>query len=165
VTREFRNVGIGAAQAQSRVVARTKKQTSDDTKKAKSKPGVFASEHRIKRADVRNTYTDEELRHWFADDPTTELRTHLRRTMQTLIAMGIIKPGEPMPGYRRLAEVTGQPVPHPTHLSRTANARHHSRRTQSSLFRKRPSAGTARARDGNSGPRNPSVKIYRYRRS
>lgn len=106
-TREFRKVGIGATQAQFRAVARTKKQTSDDTKKAESKRGVFASEHRVKRADVRNTYTDEELRHWFADDPTTELRTHLRRTMQTLIAMGIIKPGEPMPGYRRLAEITG----------------------------------------------------------
>jgi len=68
---------------------------------------VFSPEHRVKRSEVRNAYTDEELRQWFADDPTTELRTHLRRTIQTLIATGIIKPGEPMPGYRRLAEVTG----------------------------------------------------------
>jgi DNA-binding transcriptional regulator YhcF (GntR family) len=100
-------VGIGAIQAQFCAVARTQKQANENAEKAVSKRSVVASENRFTRSEVRSAYTDEELRHWFADDPTTELRTHLRRTMQTLIAMGIIKPGEPMPGYRRLAEVTG----------------------------------------------------------
>jgi DNA-binding transcriptional regulator YhcF (GntR family) len=100
-------VGILATKAQCRAVARTQKKISDNTKKVVSKRSAFASERRFTRSEARSAYTDEELRHWFADDPTTELRTHLRRTMQMLIAMGIIKPGEPMPGYRRLAEVTG----------------------------------------------------------
>jgi DNA-binding transcriptional regulator YhcF (GntR family) len=102
------DVGIGTSRTQSHAVARTQKQAGDETEIVeKNKRGTFASANRFKRSEARSVYTDEELRQWFADDPTTDLRTHLRRTMQTLIAMGIIKPDVPMPGYRRLAEITG----------------------------------------------------------
>lgn len=60
---------------------------------------------RYRECGRRTSFTDTELRQWFAKNPRSELRVHICNVFRRLIAMGTLKPGDTAPSVSRLAEV------------------------------------------------------------
>jgi len=63
------------------------------------------SASRISNDDRGTRLSDDEIRRWFLRDPNTELREQLRRTVCTIVALSIVRPGDAVPGIKRVARV------------------------------------------------------------